>query len=328
MGRIVWVDNVKAIAIFLVVLGHFIELNHVLKGVVYSFHIPVFLFITGFLVSNTLKTLSISQFFKKSVYPYINAYAFFSAIAIMLWILLEGFGQNFAVMTSPVSGAIYGVNGVGDLLVHNNGPLWYFPFLIVTLIATYFLVRCPVWLGWIGALVYCAFSLIYSGVRLPWCVDIAGVGVLFCFAGYKCRNNYEGIIKNMIESRLSLFVLPLLIIALVFLVIGNGDVNINRAVFGDNGFLFIINAVIGCLCIIIISCNLPMTMLAKKISVSTMTIFCIHIYPVKVLNKLIGFEGDLVGTIQVFVAAVVVLALCLVFSIIFDPLLKRYILRK
>lgn len=328
MIRILWVNNVKAISIFLVVLGHFSGLNPEIKNIVYSFHIPVFLFVTGFLISNIFNTFSVRNFLKKSIYPYVNAYVFFSMIAIAILYCVEGVSGSVSDALLPILRMVYGVHGADRALMHHNGPLWYFPFLITTLFVTYSFVRFPPWLGWVMALIYCSFSLLYSGVRLPWCVDKAGVGVLFCFIGYKVNTHYDDIFKHLIEGRLLLSLLPILFIILIVMVDINGATNINRAMFGNNGIVFLVNALIGCSCIVVISANIPKTILAQKISIHTMTIFCTHIYIVKAISKVVDIDGDLMSTILAFSLAIVVLSLCLLFSVTLTPLLNRYILRK
>lgn len=71
-----FVDNLKVLLIFLVVFGHLIEryidTNITLMGIylfIYSFHMPLFIFISGFLSKNTNKSKKI--FFKNLLIPYI-----------------------------------------------------------------------------------------------------------------------------------------------------------------------------------------------------------------------------------------------------------------
>ena len=68
-------DNYKALLIFLVVVGHFIEPatgNNVffngLKWIIVSFHMPAFIFISGYF---SKKTLSISNLMQKLAIPYL-----------------------------------------------------------------------------------------------------------------------------------------------------------------------------------------------------------------------------------------------------------------
>jgi acyltransferase len=50
--RLNYLDNMKAIGIFFVVLGHSAWLNPKLFQFIYSFHMPLFFVISGFLISS------------------------------------------------------------------------------------------------------------------------------------------------------------------------------------------------------------------------------------------------------------------------------------
>ena len=67
-------DNYKALLIALVVIGHFIELSYkdneflyALKWLVVSFHMPAFIFISGYF---SKRTLSLGILFQKLAIPY------------------------------------------------------------------------------------------------------------------------------------------------------------------------------------------------------------------------------------------------------------------
>ena len=71
-----FIDNLKVILIFLVVFGHLIERyidsNNTLMGLymfIYTFHMPLFIFISGFLSKNINK--SKKTFFKNLLVPYV-----------------------------------------------------------------------------------------------------------------------------------------------------------------------------------------------------------------------------------------------------------------
>lgn len=68
-------DNYKALLIGLVVIGHFIELSYennaflyTLKWLIVSFHMPAFIFISGYF---SKRTLSLGALFRKLVIPYV-----------------------------------------------------------------------------------------------------------------------------------------------------------------------------------------------------------------------------------------------------------------
>src|SRR5699024_6246685 len=67
-------DNYKALLIFLVVLGHFAEAGkgneilHCLKWLIFSFHMPAFIFISGYF---SKKKTSFIQLVRKLAVPYL-----------------------------------------------------------------------------------------------------------------------------------------------------------------------------------------------------------------------------------------------------------------
>ena len=67
--RVLYIDQLKGIAILLVVLGHFIQYNtvegnrNILFGIIYSFHMPLFMFISGYVAYLTIKPAILDQYF-------------------------------------------------------------------------------------------------------------------------------------------------------------------------------------------------------------------------------------------------------------------------
>ncbi len=93
INRIIWIDLIKCLAIFLVILGHIITsfnhnyLNSPLYLSIYSFHMPLFMMISGYMISikhlnNPLKYL------KKRVYSILFPALIWGAIVIGIRILL------------------------------------------------------------------------------------------------------------------------------------------------------------------------------------------------------------------------------------------------
>ena len=69
MERLYKFDNLKAILIFLVVFGHFLELvegHNLLYLTIYSFHMPLFLFVSGYFAHFNKKSIWI-----KLIFPYV-----------------------------------------------------------------------------------------------------------------------------------------------------------------------------------------------------------------------------------------------------------------
>ena len=90
-------DNLKAVLIFLVVLGHFLLPIHdnavlvILKRLIYVFHMPLFVFVSGYFAKTIYHNGTFN--FKRILYL-IKAYILF-VIAIQLVYVLAGF-RSFA----------------------------------------------------------------------------------------------------------------------------------------------------------------------------------------------------------------------------------------
>lgn len=78
-------DNARAILIFLVVFGHLLQPYtsedknlSALYLVIYSFHMPTFLFISGYFAKNLDKPYYLENIAKKLLLPYFIFFAFYS----------------------------------------------------------------------------------------------------------------------------------------------------------------------------------------------------------------------------------------------------------
>ncbi|MEF9990608.1 MAG: acyltransferase family protein [Romboutsia sp.] len=83
-----FIDNLKVLLIFLVVFGHLIEryidTNNTLMGIymfIYTFHMPLFIFISGFLSKNVNKSKKV--FFRSLLLPYIVLNIIWSILAYL-----------------------------------------------------------------------------------------------------------------------------------------------------------------------------------------------------------------------------------------------------
>jgi fucose 4-O-acetylase-like acetyltransferase len=125
--RLNWVDSLKFIGIFYIYLGHFETSAGHLYPFVFSFHVPLFFFISGLFAK---KTLSINDFsktatiaFKKIIIPY----AAFSIIALVVMSIHGNWTLEHTINNGIK--AIYGIR--------NNiyaGSLWFLPCLFIVIL--------------------------------------------------------------------------------------------------------------------------------------------------------------------------------------------------
>lgn len=137
--RIVWVDNVKIIAIILVVLGHLMQ-SFVKSGIIalsssydcfieliYCFHVPLFFICSGFLYQQYTKTDTLKSYSKNILKKFIALgvpYFVFSTITYLIKMFLED-SVNSQNETSLL----------GTLFVSPSAPYWFlyalFMFFII-----------------------------------------------------------------------------------------------------------------------------------------------------------------------------------------------------
>jgi fucose 4-O-acetylase-like acetyltransferase len=124
------IDIVKGIGIIFVVLGHNWSASQgsaELFRVIFSFHIPLFLFVTGVVIKETNQ---IKDFMKRRADALLKPYL----IVLILLGVLGLFKQESSLTNNIPSlviflGALY---GTGKTIPWVWGPLWYLPHLYIT----------------------------------------------------------------------------------------------------------------------------------------------------------------------------------------------------
>lgn len=233
--RIRWVDNAKALGIFLVILGHEIQEPY-LKQYIYSFHMPVFFFISGYLFNPSKYTPR--QFIQKRFKTLIIPYLCFAFLSLLFWLLvvrrLSIGGESLAVAPiKPLIGVFYGI-GSGDWKVPLNQALWFLPCLFVVEIVFYFVKQWYV----LPAFAIAGYLVTFLSFRLPWSADTALTAIVFYGIGYLYKEKWE--------AWLSRKDLPLLLaVSLIFCFL-NSRVDMNNLAYG-NVLYFYISALAGIL---------------------------------------------------------------------------------
>lgn len=108
MQRLISFDIAKAICIILVVIGHYVPdyspLWYVgVHDIIYTFHMPLFMFASGFIYMATKKDMSYKDFLWKKVKRLMVPYLSVSAIVITIKLLTEG----HAYVENPVTWMSY-----------------------------------------------------------------------------------------------------------------------------------------------------------------------------------------------------------------------------
>jgi len=131
------IDFLKAWGIFLVVLGHAQSPFH---AYIYTFHMPLFFFVTGYLRYNS-KDLPWKEFFKRKVSKILIPY-------VVFWIISIAYNQIYtyivtnewaSIGTGQLKGLLLGGHWLADY--SNNFPLWYLQLLFIAMVLFELIVR-------------------------------------------------------------------------------------------------------------------------------------------------------------------------------------------
>jgi fucose 4-O-acetylase-like acetyltransferase len=309
----------------------------------YSFHIPIFLFITGFLYNNRQykedKKLVLKKKFKRLVLPYF----IYGLITYTIWLLV---GRKFGINSTldipplkPLIGLFYG-NGIDNYLVFNIS-LWYIPTVFTsTLLFCYVIDRIKNKHLQI-CIVIALFLLGYADsinnfIRLPWGINVSLIATLFIYAGNMLKEKFFDLLY-LTEKRVLYIVCGLALVGLGYwIAMNNSGVTFNSHSYG-NIFAFITSAFssimgYGLLVIFLLDCKV-LRYLGKK----SLRLFMLHNLAFSFISAVIKFvfrvdflpfKKSLVGHFTYFVASVL---LVLLYSYILDVIIvkskNRYVRR-
>ncbi len=201
--RVLWIDAVKGIGITLMFLGH-MNISSSLHAFIYSFHMPLFVIISGYLfrADNTfLHTLKRRA--QALLLPYL--YTGMAALCVRLTLLtISGnftFSGAFAISRAQTKAVILGMGFARNLFVTNTesvGPIWFVPFLFCAYMIYFLLektvgnknrVRSVLLLFLVVALSFCGYYIGAKIAFLPWSLDASLVAIPLFYVGTRLRQH-------------------------------------------------------------------------------------------------------------------------------------------
>lgn len=298
-GRILWIDYSKFVGILFVIMGHLLLENYKINIWIYSFHIPLFFFISGYFEKDNL---SIKESIKKSAKSLLLPYAFFSIISYIVWLGTtfyrnpEMYERNIVdAFLKPMAGILFAENSGTPLSTVVNMSLWFFVGLFFCkLIFRLGLTICKDRFKSIILLNIIAISItiLYHFVKydIYWSIDSAINLLPFFSLGFLFKHKIEklkfGFITNLLLSIMGF--------SLCWLFIEIDGFRSLSAVKVSNFPLFYITGVVGSLSIIYF--GFALSKWNNKILLffgkNTLVIFAVHMI---VANLLMGVYRQFMG---------------------------------
>lgn len=275
-NRIKWIDFIKGVGIFLVLVGH-VSTNTYINSFIYMFHMPLFFIVSGYL-SNINKKEYIKNKFIKLIIPYF----IFAIVTYIYWFLIERHlrKQNIDILF-PLKN-IFLMKATADGYVFNIA-LWFLPCLFS--VEMIFFCMNKMFKKFSTIIMMCislAFSFfgIYKksfinlNVRWLFAIDSAIMVMFFYCFGYLLKR--YNILNKIRLSRISKVVIVVfgIIILIILSIFSNNGINVMN-LYIRNYVIFIISPIVSFAIIYLLSLLLnesSFIMLGRH----TLFIMCTH----------------------------------------------------
>jgi acyltransferase len=308
--RYFWVDYAKSLAIYLMVLGHSPIPDYAFVFI-YSFHMPLFFLVSGFLDKNTSLHETIIKSAKTLLVPYVIMYAG----TYVFWIIWANshpdiYAINSNTLTKSLLGLFFGVGYDTDYSIMTNPPLWFLPCLFVVKCMHSLLVnrfgQKTLALGLFAVVSILSVVLLKrTGVDLFFSVDSALMAYPFYLFGIQMRR-HEIVIGKRLWCVIIVICLAITICAGQF----NTAVSMDNFIFGRSVPLFYFTALAGSIMIIGVShlAEGCADTVVEVISYGTIFILAFQIAGIPILNLIFQTFG-LIGRGEQFLTVRALIAL-------------------
>lgn len=238
-----YIDLAKALGMLTIMWGHIAIGKSV--TFVYSFHIPLFFFLSGMVFIKD-KYRDFGSFVMRRVYTLVIPYIIYSFVTWTIWAAFSYATHAHVESYWMPLLQTFIAQGSQGYLVHNV-PLWFVMCLFVIELAYYWIVKLPdVWnvvvcivLAAAGYMLvsYCTF---FDFTTLPWSIEVAMMALIF----YSTGNLFVKLIghekfKTLVLKRQSVSMISIIVVIAMVYLGGqiNGKVSMGHAHI-SNPFLF------------------------------------------------------------------------------------------
>ncbi|MCL1500406.1 acyltransferase family protein [Xanthomonas nasturtii] len=289
------IDATKAIAMLLVVFCHAKGVPHGMTLFAYSFHVPLFFLVSGWLASGYASHTagrdrrSVGRHARSLLLPYVTFYL----LGYAYWLLTRNIGEKAARWGShpwwePIVAMFTGIGP--DLYV--QPPLWFLPVMLVTVVS-YFVLR-----RWISPVLIAVLALLLAWFWMAWFpaqhlriffgLDVLPLSLCFYALGALLIYLSPHLPTSLAGSAVATVVLAL---AVAWLANANGRIDVNMLEFGHNHALFLLTALLGSLMVICAARLVQGWAWLQWIGRNTLLILCTHMLVFFVLSGVAALAG-------------------------------------
>ncbi|WP_396271273.1 acyltransferase family protein [Ideonella sp.] len=270
--RKAWIDIAKALGIWLVVWAHLPQGNLAVKAFFYTFHMPLFFFLSGYLLKPQSLWLTLQLGVRRLLLPYLlyALLAWACWLALAVWkqpALLQSDSLVPGYVLKPLLGVVYAVGDYTDSSLMINMPVWFlvglyvmaaiFALLLSTLSPLRALLACL-------CLATLPYALAQQGTDLLWSIDSALMALPFYALGHYLAGVSKSPQARALAGRIgqgpgrAVWLCGALLAGAVTAAIAahNGRVDINLLQYGASPFWFYAGGVSGIAMVLLLAVGL------------------------------------------------------------------------
>lgn len=313
--RIVWIDQLRAIAFIFVILGH-MKMDATPKSWIYSFHMPLFFMISGLSLNiDKLYKTDFKKFFKAQFQRTIIPYFWIQLVCLFGLCVLNAVTNHKAVPVGTYLKGIFVANGL--IMPYPSAAMYFIIVLFLCQLCLWCIVRLSKKnYGVMTALcvLFSSLSLITEGKAMPWRINIVPAAVLMIFIGRLLMNLYLEH-KEKIEKSNNLIYTAA--VAVLFVLGGilwkhNGRLSMAGNKYGDSFLVALASAVFTSVAIALIVMKLPKVSLITTIGQNTLFYMGFHRLFISLFERVFSQWKGTVPFVAVIALAVFLLLVPLV----------------
>ncbi|TDL51871.1 hypothetical protein E2R60_19895 [Paenibacillus dendritiformis] len=276
--RIDYLDTAKGIGILLVVFGHALTVeDSAIKVYLYSFHLPLFFFISGFLYRPE-KFKNYFSFLGTKARALIMPYITFSVMShFMILIMHHKSGQHSSLVFLQIKNVVY---GDGQHLAQlNNVALWFLPCLFIVENIFYWVVKFSKNHSTtiVTILLMTIIGFVYSknyNHNLPWSLNVALIALGFYGVGY-IGSKYTEVLEKHLLNMNSYYVICIFLVSFIVSMM-NGRIDMNGNSYGHHIIYFYVAAFSGISTVLKLSTKLRKLSLINYLGRNSLVILGLH----------------------------------------------------
>lgn len=311
-NQIYWIDCIKTILIYLMVLGHITTTNPDFKQWIYTFHMPCFFIVSGFLY----KPSSIKKSFES---------LFFPVFIISIFNLLYRFIILFYGFKIPWDLKIYILYPINSFILFPSSQissdiftgLWYIEILFLLKILT------DKFHSWISTLILVIICTIYHLLKInnifPLLNNLLIERIIHCYfffivGVYIHKVKFVEVLKKIPKS-IAFFCAILSLCCLYIMSKQMGTIDIYSSLYGNNYILYNIIPPLYFISFSFLFYSIERfikTTFIEDISIGTLLILGIHSTIISIISRILKMIGYDISIIPYWILGIIILLITLV----------------